>query len=86
MDEQSQFRNALRAAQPFLPAAVVFTCERLNEHGEWETALSHCQFHLAQVSVPDSVRELVAACEARFKESSDAQSCRGGIPMGHQRA
>lgn len=74
MDEQSQFRNLLSAAQPYLPAAVVATCESLNEHGEWEMALSHCQFHLiaVAVSVPDSVRELVTACETRFKSSPAA--------------
>jgi hypothetical protein len=74
MDEQLQFRTLLRAVQPYLPSSVVATCESLNEHGEWEEALSHCRFHLDAVadSIPDSVRELVAACAIRLKSSSDA--------------
>jgi hypothetical protein len=74
MDEQTQFRNLLREAQAYLPPSVVATCESLNEHGEWEVALSHCQFSLAQagVNVPDSIQKLVVACEKRFKSSFDA--------------
>jgi hypothetical protein len=66
MDEQSQFKEALEAIRQFLPDAVFATCECLNDHGEWEIALTHCQFYLKDVSVPDKPASLIAACAERF--------------------
>jgi hypothetical protein len=69
VDEPAQFRELLNAARAFLPASVVATCESLNEHGEWELALSHCRYYLEAPGrpLPEAVVALVAACEARFK-------------------
>ncbi len=69
MDEQTLFRELIREARALLPAAVTATCESLNEHGEWELALSHCRFYLEVpgVVLPEAVARLVADCERRFR-------------------
>jgi hypothetical protein len=74
VNEPSQIRELLGAARDLLPASVVATCESLNEHGEWELALSHCRFHLDASGkvLSEAVVALVAGCEARFKAGGDA--------------
>ncbi len=73
-DEQALFRELLEVAKGLLPARVVATCECLNEHGEWELALSHCRYYLQEsgLSLPETVAALAAACEDRFRQSADA--------------
>jgi hypothetical protein len=68
MDEQSQFRELLAEVRLLLPPAVATTCESLNEHGEWELALGHCQFHLQSSGAVLSERAsvLLSLCSARL--------------------
>jgi hypothetical protein len=68
MDTQSKVRLLLAEASPYLPGEVVSTAGSLNDHGEWELAFSHCQFHLAMTSfVPDSIRLLASECDCQIK-------------------
>ncbi len=74
MDEQALFRELLQAARALLPAPIAATCESLNEHGEWELALSHCRYYLeaSGMALPEAVAALVAACEDRFRTEAGA--------------
>lgn len=68
MDEQAQFKEVLDEVRHLLPSSVISTCESLNGHGEWEIALSHCQYHLQASNAQLSIRamSLIEACEAKF--------------------
>lgn len=68
MDESTQLSLLLSAVSKTLPREVLHTCESLNSHGEWEMALDHCVFHLAQVS-PTTKMDLMA-CAQRFRASA----------------
>jgi hypothetical protein len=74
VDEQALFRELLQAARALLPAPVAVTCESLDEHGEWELALSHCRYYLeaSGTALPEAVAVLVAACEDRFRSGAGA--------------
>lgn len=72
MDEQAKFKKMLDEVRHLLPSSVISTCESLNGHGEWEIALSHCQYHLQAINaqLSENAKKLIEDCKARFNHSS----------------
>ena len=68
MDPQATLRKVLADLRSSVPSSVAATCESLNEHGEWELALSHLEVNLPKsYSMPTGTLELIERCKAAFR-------------------
>jgi hypothetical protein len=69
MDPQVAFSKVLAELRGSVPPSVEATCLSLNEHGEWELALSHLEANLPMSKSMEATNALVLIerCKAVFK-------------------